>query len=192
MVSTGNNLMKWGILLSMIHIPLLSRFEILPAFVGYFFIMRGVNEICQQSGCDYMQPLKKESIRLFIGSVVYWVVALIFGYFSALNKLVMTVFFLMDILFFGNFLNKTVKYLKEKMRLDEADRLRKIRMSYLKAYLALIVFFMITIIPNGLNYLGIGSTDFLSTVADMLYYIFISLMLLLKLWLSIVVQKYSI
>ena len=76
--------------------------------------------------------------------------------------------------------------------MDEADKLRGFRMSFVKAYMALIVFFMITIVPTALLALGIGSKGVLQTIADILYYIFISLMVLLKLWLSIIVQKYSI
>lgn len=184
--------MKWGILLSVIHIPVNGMFEILPAFVGYFLIMRGMYSISQETKLEYMEPLKAESTRLFIFSIVYWVTAIIFGYFSALNKLIMVVFYLFDVLFFGNFLNKMVKYFKEKMKLDEADKLRKFRMTFVKSYMALIVFFLVTLIPTVLQYVGIGSEDFLGALADILYYVFISLMMLLKLWLSMIVQKYSI
>jgi hypothetical protein len=85
-----------------------------------------------------------------------------------------------------------VKYYKEKMRLAEADRLRKNRMTFIKAYLILIVFFAATMIVNLLNFLHIGSTSFLDFLFSALQYIFVSLMLILKLWLSMLVQKFTI
>lgn len=191
MVSTGNNLMKWGILISVIHIYVVG-FEIIPAFVGYFLIMRGMYSIYEESKLDYMQKLKGESTRLFIFSCIYWITGIFFGYSCVPQKMILIIFYLFDVLFFGNFLNKMVKYYKEKMRLAEADRLRKNRMSFIKAYLILIVFFAATMIVNLLNFLHIGSTDFLDFLFGALQYIFVSLMLILKLWLSMLVQKFTI
>lgn len=185
-------MIKWGILISVIHVYILGSFEVIPAFIGYFLIMRGMNMICDETKLDYMQGLKTESTRLFIFSCIYWIAGAFLGYQLALGKLILVIFYLFDVLFFGNLLNKTVKYLKEKMRLDEADRLRKNRMAFVKAYMALIIFYCITMLPNLMSFLNIGSDALIDMLSTILQYIFISLMLLLKLWLSTMIQKYSI
>lgn len=192
MISNGYNLIKWGILVSVIHVYILGSFEVLPAFVGYFMIMRGIYSICDETKLDYMVSLKGESTRLLIFSLIYWIFGIFFGYQMAISKLILIAFYLFDVLFFGNLLNKTVKYLKESMQLTEADKLRANRMSFVKAYMALIVFFAITMIPALLSFLNIGSDATLDFVSTVLQYIFISLMLVLKLWLSMLIQKYSI
>lgn len=192
MISNGYNMIKWGILISVIHIYLLGSFEILPAFVGYFMIMRGVNTICNETNLDYMKSLKTESTRLFVFSCIYWIAGIFLGYQLVLGKLVLLLFYLFDVLFFGNLLNKTVKYLKEKMRLDEADRLRKNRMTFVKSYMALIIFFFITMLPNAMRFLDIGTVALTDLLGNILQYLFISFMLILKLWLSMIIQKYSI
>ena len=128
----------------------------------------------------------------FLFSCIYWIVGIFLGYQLVLGKLIMVIFYLFDVLFFGNLLNKTVKYLKENMRLDEADRLRKNRMTFVKAYMGLIIFYCITMLPNLMTFLHIGSGTVINMLSTLLQYIFISLMLLLKLWLSMMIQKYSI
>lgn len=192
MISNGYNMIKWGILISVLHIYLFGSFEVLPAFVGYFLIMGGMNTICDETKLDYMKSLKMESTRLFLFSCIYWIVGIFLGYQLVLGKLIMVIFYLFDVLFFGNLLNKTVKYLKENMRLDEADRLRKNRMTFVKAYMGLIIFYCITMLPNLMTFLHIGSGTVINMLSTLLQYIFISLMLLLKLWLSMMIQKYSI
>ena len=192
MISSGYHKIKWGILISVIHIYLFGSFEIVPAFIGYFLIMQGVSVICEETGLEYMKPLKAESTRLFLFSCIYWIAGIFLGYQLALGKLILLVFYLFDVLFFGNLLNKTVKYLKEQMRLDEADKLRKNRMSFVKSYMALIVFFLITLIPNAMNFFDIGTVAFRDLLATILQYLFITCMLFLKLWLSMIIQKYSI
>lgn len=192
MISTGNNMMKWGVLISVIHIYLFNSFEILPAFIGYFLIMKGMYSIYEETGLEYLQTLKSESTRLFILSCIYWIAGIFFGYSLVPQKLILIIFYLFDVLFFGNLLNKMVKYYKEKMRLAEADKLRKFRMTFIKAYLALIIFFAVTMLPNLLLFLHIGSGGFIELLSSILQYIFVSLMLILKLWLSMLIQKYGI
>lgn len=191
MTSNGNNLMKWGVLISVFHIYVFGSFEIIPAFIGYFLIMRGIYSICEETGLDYLQGLKGESTRLLLFSVIYWVTGIFIGYSLVLQKLIMVVFYLFDVLFFGNFLNKTIKYYKEKMRIREADKLRKARMTFVKCYLALIVFYIITMLPNLLHFMNIGSVSMIEMLSTVLQYVFVSLMLILKLFLSMLLQKYS-
>ena len=195
MISTGYNQIKWGILISIIHIYIsteLGGFEIVPAFIGYFLIMRGTSSICSETNLEYMNSLKAESLRLFILSCVYWITGIFLGYGLAIQKLILIVFYLFDVLFFGNLLNKTVKYLKESMRLDDADKLRKNRMTFIKCYLALIIFSVIAMIPNAMGFFDIGKVAFRNLLSSGLSYLSISFMLILKLWLSMVIQKYSI
>lgn len=195
MISTGYNQIKWGILISIIHIYIsteLGGFEIVPAFIGYFLIMRGTSGICSETNLEYMNSLKAESLRLFILSCVYWITGIFLGYGLAIQKLILIVFYLFDVLFFGNLLNKTVKYLKESMRLDDADKLRKNRMTFIKCYLALIIFSVIAMIPNAMGFFDIGKVAFRNLLSSGLSYLSISFMLILKLWLSMVIQKYSI
>lgn len=139
-----------------------------------------------------MNSLKAESLRLFILSCVYWITGIFLGYGLAIQKLILIVFYLFDVLFFGNLLNKTVKYLKESMRLDDADKLRKNRMTFIKCYLALIIFSVIAMIPNAMGFFDIGKVAFRNLLSSGLSYLSISFMLILKLWLSMVIQKYSI
>ena len=154
--------------------------------------MRGTSAICSETNLEYMNSLKAESLRLFILSCVYWITGIFLGYGLAIQKLILIVFYLFDVLFFGNLLNKTVKYLKESMRLDEADKLRKNRMTFIKCYLALIIFSVIAMIPNAMGFFDIGKVAFRNLLSSGLSYLSISFMLILKLWLSMVIQKYSI
>ena len=78
------------------------------------------------------------------------------------------------------------------MRLDEADKLRKNRMTFIKCYLALIIFSVIAMIPNAMGFFDIGKVAFRNLLSSGLSYLSISFMLILKLWLSMVIQKYSI
>ena len=78
------------------------------------------------------------------------------------------------------------------MRLDEADKLRKNRMTFVKAYMGLIIFYCVTMVPNLLHFLNIVSDSLINILATILQYIFISLMLVIKLLLSAIIQKYSI
>ena len=154
--------------------------------------MRGTSAICSETNLEYMNSLKAESLRLFILSCVYWITGIFLGYGLAIQKLILIVFYLFDVLFFGNLLNKTVKYLKESMRLDDADKLRKNRMTFIKCYLALIIFSVIAMIPNAMGFFDIGKVAFRNLLSSGLSYLSISFMLILKLWLSMVIQKYSI
>lgn len=192
MTSQGTNTMKWGILLTVLHVYLFNKFELLPAFVGYFLVMKGMYDISAETKLDYMEKLKGESTRLFVFSVIYWITGIFIGYSYALQKLILIVFFLFDVLFFGNYLNKMVKYLKENLRTSEADKLRKQRMLFIKMYFGLIIFYAITLLPNLLVFAHIGSDGFIELLSMILQYIFISLMLLLKLFLSFLVQQFHV
>lgn len=191
MTSQGQSTIRWGILLSMLHIYL-QQFEVIPAFIGYFLIMKGTYELCNEVKLDYMDCLKGESTRLFVCSVIYWITGLFFGYGMAIQKLILIVFYLFDILFWGNYFNKIIKYYKERLRMDEADQLRKRRMKIVKIYFALIIFLIITLLPNLLNFLSIGGPEFIDLLASILQYIFLYFMVVMRLLLSILVQTYKL
>mgnify|MGYP000814354252 CR=1 FL=1 len=81
MISTGYNQIKWGILISIIHIYIsteLGGFEIVPAFIGYFLIMRGTSAICSETNLEQLKSRKP--------AAVYFVLCLLdYRYFSRIR-----------------------------------------------------------------------------------------------------------
>lgn len=179
MVSSGYKKIIWGILISGLHINIdISKFavQIIPSIAGYIVLYMGIKELYEQAGLDYMEKLKKDALRLVILSGLFWIYGFLFGYSMVLSKGIAICFYLVELLLYGDLLNKSVKYYKETDREKAADRLRKSRMSFIKAFLALLVLHLIAMIPQ---------------VAIYLEYPCLTLMFMAKIWLTLMIQKLS-
>lgn len=178
MISEGYKKIFWGILLSGFHMDniMIGIFtvQIIPAFIGYYLIYLGVKELCEVCGLEYMEKLKKDGLRLTIFSIGTFVYGLIFGYGLAISKAIMVLFYLIELLFYGDLLNKTVKYFKENNREKEADKLRGNRMKFIKAFMALIALHLVNMIPQ---------------VAPFTEYACLTLMFMAKIWLTLMINK---
>lgn len=177
MIGSGYKKIFWGILISGLHINIdigIFAVQILPAFIGYFIIFQGVKELHEVCGLEYMEKLKKDALRLTLLSVGCFVYGLIFGYNLAISKGIMVLFYLIELLFYGDLLNKTVKYYKENNKEKEADKLRTNRMKFIKAFLALLVLHLVSMIPQ---------------VAMFTEYACLTLMFMAKIWLTMMINK---
>ncbi len=179
MVSSGYKKIVWGILISGLHINIdigIFAVQIIPSIIGYIIIYMGIKELHEQAGLEYMEKLKKDALRLVILSGVFWIYGFLFGYSMALSKGMAICFYLVELLLYGDLLNKSVKYYKETGREKEADKLRKSRMSFIKAFIALLVLHLVGMIPQ---------------VAMYVEYPCLTLMFMAKIWLTLMIQKLS-
>lgn len=181
MVGNGYKKIVWGILISGLHINIDimgGRFsmQIIPAVIGYIILYLGIRELNEDAGLEYMQKLKNDAMRLVILSAALWLYGFLFGYISAVSKGISICFYLVELLLYGDLLNKSVKYYKETGREKEADRLRKNRMSFIKAFMALLALHLAGMIP---------------AVAPYVEYACLTLMFMAKVWLTIMIQKLS-
>ncbi len=183
MISSGYKKVLWGVLISGLHINLdgdlfipdyLGQFQILPSFIGYFIIFLGVKELFEECKLEYMEKLKKDAMRLIIASCALWIFGLFLPYYLEITKGLMALFYLLELLFYGDFLNKTIKYYKENNMEKYADKLRKSRMSFIKAFMALIILHLVGMIP---------------VIAPYIEYATISLMFVIKIWFTLLIQK---
>lgn len=179
MVSSGYKKIVWGILISGLHINIdigLFAVQIIPSFIGYIILYLGIKELNEQAGLEYMGKLKKDALRLFILSVCLWIFGFFFGYSGIIPKGIGVCFYLVELLLYGDLLNKSVKYYKETGREKYADTLRKNRMSFIKAFMALLVLHLISMIPK---------------VGPYFEYACLTLMFMAKIWLTLMIQKLS-
>ncbi len=179
MVGSGYKKIVWGILISGLHINIdvgIFALQILPATIGYFIIYLGVKQLHEEAGLEYMEKLKKDAMRLTILSAALWIYGFIFGYTLAISKGIAVCFYLIELLFYGDLLNKSVKYFKENGMEKEADRLRKNRMNFIKAFMALIALHLVGMIPAAAFYVE---------------YACLTLMFMAKVWITIMIQKLS-
>lgn len=179
MIGSGYKKIIWGILLSGFHINIdigIFAFQILPSTIGYIILYLGVKELNEKAGLEYMGKLKNDAMRLVILSAALWIYGLFFGYTLAVSKGIAICFYLVELLFYGDLLNKTVKYYKENGRENEADRLRKNRMNFIKAFMALLALHLVGMIP---------------AAAFFVEYACLTLMFMAKVWLTVMIQKLS-
>ncbi len=179
MVGSGYKKIVWGILISGLHIVVnvgIGEAQIIPSAIGYFILYLGLKVLHENAGLEYMEKLKKDGLRLLIISIAIWIYGFVFGYELVLSKAIMLLFYLVELLLYGDLLNKSVKYYKETNREKEAGILRKSRMTFIKAFMALIVLHMVGMIPQ---------------VAAYVEYSCLTLMFMAKVWLTIIIQKLS-
>ncbi len=146
-IAESYKLIMWGVLLSAAHI-IIGRFQILPAFVGHFLILYGINKLCNEVKIEYFkEPLKTARVLLLV-SLIYWVWgAFIVPYTDVLTGCIEILVFVLEIAVFGDLLNKSVKLLKENDKVKHADKMRKNRMTFIKMYLGAMIIFAVSLIP---------------------------------------------
>ncbi len=154
MSSTGNAYRKitYGILLSACHIVLNNRFEILPAFIGYFMLFLGVGELCRLGASAYYEKEKRTSTIVLVLSGVGFVAGIFLGYSSYLSQLCYVVFFLLELLFYADLLSDTRKVFKEYNMIREADKLKSDRKMVLLLGMALGIVRLLAILFSVLGY----------------------------------------
>lgn len=146
-IAGSYKLIMWGILITAAHITL-GRFQILPAFMGHIMIFMGINKLKNEVGIEYFEASLKASKIAMVASIIYWVWgAVILPYTDILTGCFEILIFVFEISLFGEFLNKTVKLLKENDRIKQADKMRKNRMMFIKFYLGVMVVFLVGLIP---------------------------------------------
>lgn len=129
MISTGNAYRKitYGILLSACHIIVNSRFEILPAFLGYLLIFMGVKELCGAGAKEYYEKENRTIGIVLILSVIGFIGGIFLGYGNYLSQLCQVAFFLIELLFYADLLSSTRKVLREYNMIREADKMKSDR-----------------------------------------------------------------
>lgn len=177
-ISSAYKLIMWGILLTAAHIqvPILGRvYQILPMFVGHIMIVVGLTRLVNDAAIEYFADSLKSAKMVLIASIIFWIwTAFIFPYTNVLTGCIELFVFVLEIALLGEFLNKTVKLLKENEKEKLADKTRKNRMNFIKFYLGVMLVFAIALIPK----LGIIKV-----------YAAPTLMLSVKIFLSLMVQN---
>ena len=170
----GNyKLIMWGTLLTAAHINIIS-YQIIPSFIGHIMIMIGLGKLCNEAGMEYFKDAHKTSKMLVVISVIHWVWRALFGPITMLLTGCFEIMvFVIELSLFGEFLNKTVKFLKENDRIKQADKMRNNRMLFIKFYIGVLVEFALALRPK-LYVLGGYPAN--------------TLMLSLKIFLSLMIQ----
>lgn len=189
MTSSAYKKVMWGILLSGCHLIIGTKyqFQILPAFIGYLLVWLGLREINAEGGKPYYEKVETTALFVLAVSGAGWIAGIFFGYYTLLSEVCMMAFYLLEWLLYADLLNKSVKLLKEQNRIREADTMRKNRMRVLKLFLGVIVLYGVEIVFQVLADMDIFKTN----VTLLLPYAVLSLMLAVKLWISIFLQNLS-
>lgn len=183
----GYNLLKWGIILTALHINLNIKIggvvvgiQIIPAFIGCFIIFAAINLMYKAGGERYFSLLKKESVTLLILSIAQFVAGVLFAYSDVISvrDIVSPAFimalYLYELLVYSDILNMTVRLYKDNKEIKRADKLRKDRIFLLKAGLAISLVYLLNMVPKLSVFLG---------------YATITLTLGLKLWITMLLQN---
>ena len=186
MVGSGYKKLMWGILISALHINIgtaIGVIQILPSTVGFYIMYLGAKELYEGAELDYMQKVKKDAMTMVMISAAYWAYGFLFDYTGVVGKGLGICTYIMELLLYGDMLNMTVKYYKENGRTREADLMRKKRMTFIKCFMALLVVHLINMIPfSAINENLFLITTFLGYTCD-------TLMAMMKIWLSLIIQK---
>lgn len=172
-IAANYKLVMWGTLLTVAHINI-GSFQIVPAFVGHIMIMMGIGRLCNEVGIEYFKDAYKTAKILMLVSIAHWVWRAVFGLMTImLTSCIEILVFVIELSLFGDFLNKTVKLLKENDKVKQADKMRKNRMTFIKFYIGVVLVFALALVPQ-LQFLG----DYPAN----------TLMLSLKIFLSLIIQ----
>lgn len=190
MINSGYKKIVWGVLISGLHINIgigLFALQIVPQIIGFYILYTGIKELHNDAGLEYMDKLEKDAFRLMILSGALWIYGFIFGYTGAVSRGITICFELVELMLYGDLLNKTVKYYKENQMEKEADKLRKNRMNFIKAFIALLVLQLAGMVVTVLVALDVA--DALSLVIEFIDYTSLTLMFMVKIWLTMMIQK---
>lgn len=172
-IADNYKLIMWGVLISAAHI-IIWRFQILPAFIGYIMVYIGISNLFKKTGIKYMKGAVKSAGLVMIVSIVHWIFgAFVLPYTNALTQCIELLVFVLELSLLGEFLNKTVKLLKENDKVSYADKMRKNRMLFIKFYIAVVAVYALSMIPK-LDFLGLYAAP--------------TLMLSVKIFVSLILQ----
>ena len=173
-ISEGYKLIMWGVLLTAAHITIVS-YEILPSFMGHILIFLGIKKLYRDVNIEYFENSYKSARNVLILSVIYWIWKAIIGLNTeVLTGCIQLMVLILEAGLFGEFLNKTVKLLKENDKIKLADKMRKQRMTFIKFYLGVILIFAAALVP-AFNVIGVYAAPMI--------------MLAVKIFLSLLVQN---
>ncbi len=178
-VSKGYNLMKWGILLSGLHINIhtaVGGLQIIPSFIGFAMVAYAINMMYKAGGARYFEKLKKDAVTVTVAAVVLFVWGLLFGYVLVVSQAMTIIAFLIELLMYADLLNMTVRLYKDNNEIKSADKLRTDRITFIKAGMGLAILHAAAMIP-ALN--------------QWLNYSCVTLMFVYKIWLSLILQNVS-
>ncbi len=176
-ISKGYKLIKWGLLISALHINLhfkIGGIQIIPSFIGFIIIFLGIRMMNKNGGERYFDKLSRSSLYLCIVSALQWIWGFLFTYTSVLSRAIIVLVFLVELLLYADLLNMTVRLYKDNNEIRSSDKLRKDRILIIKAGMGLAVVYSLSIVPK------------LSVFLD---YTCVTLMLVFKLWLSLILQN---
>ncbi len=182
-VAKGYNLIKWGVLLSALHININVKWfgiQIIPAFIGFIMIAVAVNKMNNSGGERYFGKIKNEAVLLVVLSLVQFGVGMLFGYadVKGIQDILSPAFVLMvymyELVVYSDLLNMTVKLYKDNNEIKSADKLRKDRRLFVKLGMALAIVYGLAMIPH---------------VSFFVNYACVTLTLVLKIWLSLIIQN---
>lgn len=160
----------WGILLSGLNMNI-NNIQILPSFIGYALIAYGIWELVQISKQEYYQKELKTIVAIIALSVIGFIGGILIGYEMLLPQLCQVCFILIEIIFYADFLRETAHVLRDCNRIREADKLKKYRITCIKAGLVISIVRLVT------------------AFIPLIGYLCQSLLLVWKIWLSIYVQN---
>lgn len=182
-ISKGYNLIKWGILLSALHINLNLKWfgmQIIPAFIGFILIAVAINKMYKAGGERYFSKLKGETVLLVVLSVIQFIVGLLFGYADVVGiETIMSPAFLLlvymyELVVYSDLLNMTVRLYKDNNEIRSADKLRKDRRLFVKLGMVLAIVYGLAMIPH---------------ISQFVNYSCVTLTLVMKIWLSLILQN---
>ncbi len=185
MTSDAYKKIMWGILVSGCHMVLWDKLQIIPAFVGYALIWWGLHEINGMGGKPYYEQVEKQAMFVCAISVGGWIAGILCGYANLFSMLCMGAFYLIEWLLYADLLNRSVKLLKETNRIREANSMRKNRMRVMVLFLAVIIVYCVEILFAVLRALNVGKFS----LAILLDYAVLTLLLLTKIWMSMFIQN---
>lgn len=147
-IAANYKMIMWGTLLTVAHINI-NGFQLIPAFIGHIMIMIGLGKLCNEVGIEYLKDAYKTAKILVVLSVVHWLWRAVFGLITImLTGCIEILVFVIELSLFGDFLNKTVKLLKENDKVKQADKMRNNRMTFIKFYIGVVIVFALALIPQ--------------------------------------------
>ncbi|MCD8119152.1 MAG: hypothetical protein LUE29_06700 [Lachnospiraceae bacterium] len=194
MTSQAYHRIMWGVLLTGCLIPA-GNFQIIPMLIGYIIIAWQLRHINNDLGGEpYFKKQFLDTMNCVAFSVVTLVVGLLFGYSQVITQMLFVIVMLEDVMAFGGILGRSVRILNDCDNVKAADKMRKNRMTYIKADLV-VIFLRITqvVLIFVLNYVVGNDKGSYSTAMDIaitaINYICLTVFLMLKIWYSMFMYK---
>lgn len=184
-ISKGYNLIKWGILISALHINLNLKWcgmQIIPSFIGFILVAVAFNRMYKAGGERYYLKLKSQGLLLVGFAVLQFIVGILFGYadVTGIETIMSPTFLLLvymyELVVYSDLLNMTIRLYKDNNEIKSADKLRKDRKLFVKLGLVLAVIYGLAMVPH---------------ISQFVNYSCVTLSLVMKIWLSLMLQNVS-